>query len=191
MGTASKPGFCFTESNWHEENGNSIIHRHQKWLMMLELINEPEPIFTYRLSSWLSTIYTQSSFQCPGYNVQLHLMEGHRWSEWEWSHNFIAIIPILTLTRSGSTYDPKKRFEVILKWLIKKYNEIKIIKNNLIHWIAQSAWTAKYTTSLQRGKPCNEFPGTALNNLDVEVPVKLEFWGMWSTYLLPSFPGPF
>ena len=35
----------------------------------------------------------------------------------------------------------------------------------------------------------NECPAMTLNNLNGEVPVMLELWGMWSTPLMPSLPG--
>ena len=38
--------------------------------------------------------------------------------------------------------------------------------------------------------PPNECPGYITKQFDGEVPVMLEFWGMWSTTLLPSLPGP-
>ena len=50
------------------------------------------------------------------------------------------------------------------------------------------------TASLQRGKtahpPSNECPGYDIKQSDGEAPVMLELWGMWSTPLLLSLPGP-
>ena len=36
----------------------------------------------------------------------------------------------------------------------------------------------------------NECPGYDTKQFDVEAPVMLELWGIWSTPLLPLFPGP-
>ena len=38
--------------------------------------------------------------------------------------------------------------------------------------------------------PANECPGYDTKQSDGEVTVMLELWGMQSTTLLPSFPGP-
>ena len=47
------------------------------------------------------------------------------------------------------------------------------------------------TAPLQRGStPSKECPGYDTKQCDGEVPVMLEFWGMRSTPLLPSLPGP-
>ena len=46
---------------------------------------------------------------------------------------------------------------------------------------------AQSTLSQQRS---NECPIYDTKQSDGEVPVMLEFWGMWSTPLLPSLPGP-
>ena len=47
------------------------------------------------------------------------------------------------------------------------------------------------TAPLQRGKiPPNECPVYDTKQSDGEVPVMLELWGMQSTPLLPSLPGP-
>ena len=47
------------------------------------------------------------------------------------------------------------------------------------------------TASQQRGKtPPNECPGYDNIQSDGEVPAVQELWGMWSTPLLPSLPGP-
>ena len=44
---------------------------------------------------------------------------------------------------------------------------------------------------MHRGKtPPNECPGYDTKQSDGEVPVMLELWGMRSTPLLPSLPGP-
>ena len=44
--------------------------------------------------------------------------------------------------------------------------------------MAQLAGAAEYTDCISH---CNQSDG--------EAPVKLEFWGMWSTTLLPLLPG--
>ena len=47
------------------------------------------------------------------------------------------------------------------------------------------------TASLQTSEtPPNECPGYDLKQSDGETSVMLELWGMRSTLLLPSFPGP-
>ena len=62
--------------------------------------------------------------------------------------------------------------------------------------VAQLSRTVEYTptASLQRGKTPttnnNECPGYDTKQSDDEVPVMLELWGMQSTSLLPSLPGP-
>ena len=38
--------------------------------------------------------------------------------------------------------------------------------------------------------PPNECPGYDSKQSDGEVPAMIKLWGMWSTSLLPSFPGP-
>ena len=45
---------------------------------------------------------------------------------------------------------------------------------------------------MQRGKtsPPNECPGYDTKQSDGEIPAMQELWGMWSTPLLPSLPGP-
>ena len=50
----------------------------------------------------------------------------------------------------------------------------------------------KPTTSLQRGKTFspNKYPGHDIKQSEGEAPVMLEFWGMQSTPLMPSLPGP-
>ena len=45
-------------------------------------------------------------------------------------------------------------------------------------------------TPLQRGNPTNECPCYDTKQSDGEVPAMLELWGIRSTPLLPSLPGP-
>ena len=57
---------------------------------------------------------------------------------------------------------------------------------------AQSAGTAEYTDCIfaEEKDSLNECPGFDTKQSDVEVPVKLEIWGMRSTPSLPSLPRP-
>ena len=51
--------------------------------------------------------------------------------------------------------------------------------------------TAEYTDCISAERiPPHEFPGYDTKQSDGEVPVMLEFWGMWSTLLSPLLPGP-
>ena len=60
--------------------------------------------------------------------------------------------------------------------------------------IAQSAGAVEYTDCTSAGgktpPPHNECPGYDTKQSDGEVPAVLELWGMQSTPLLPSLPGP-
>ena len=58
--------------------------------------------------------------------------------------------------------------------------------------IAQSAGAVEYTdcTAAEGNSPTNEYPGYDTKQSDGEVPAVLELWGMRSTPLLPSLPGP-
>ena len=59
--------------------------------------------------------------------------------------------------------------------------------------MAQSAGAVEYTDcfSEEGMKPhSKEWPGYDTKQFDGEVPVMLELWGMWTTPLLPSLPGP-
>ena len=51
--------------------------------------------------------------------------------------------------------------------------------------MAQLAGAVEYTDSIP-----NECPGYDSKQSDGEVPVMLEFWGMWNTPSLPLLPGP-
>ena len=57
---------------------------------------------------------------------------------------------------------------------------------------AQSAGTEEYTDciSAERQDSPNECPGYNTKQSDGEVPVMLELWGIRTTPLLPSLPGP-
>ena len=56
---------------------------------------------------------------------------------------------------------------------------------------AQSIGAVKYTDcfSAEGLDPPNEYPGYYTKQSDGEAPVMLEFWGMRSTFSLPSLPG--
>ena len=53
--------------------------------------------------------------------------------------------------------------------------------------MAQSTGTAEYTNCISVDIKC---PRYDTKQSDVEAPVMLELWGMQSTSLLPSLPGP-
>ena len=59
------------------------------------------------------------------------------------------------------------------------------------NFFAQSTWTVKYTDcfSAEKSVSSNKCPRYDTKQTDGEVPVILEFWGMWSTPSLPSLPG--
>ena len=59
-------------------------------------------------------------------------------------------------------------------------------------YVAQSAGAVEYTDcfSAEGQEPPNECPGYDTKQFDGEVPAVLELWGIWSTPLLPSLPGP-
>ena len=52
------------------------------------------------------------------------------------------------------------------------------------------AGAVKYTDCCSADSPTNECPGYDTKQSDGEVPVVLELWGMRTTLLLPSLPGP-
>ena len=55
--------------------------------------------------------------------------------------------------------------------------------------MAPSAGAAEYTDCISADSP-NKCPGYDTKQSDGEAPVMLELWGMQSTPLLPSLPGP-
>ena len=57
-------------------------------------------------------------------------------------------------------------------------------------WPSQLELQNTPTASLQKGKtPPNECPAYDTKQSDGEAPVKLKFWGMRNSSLLPSLPG--
>ena len=63
----------------------------------------------------------------------------------------------------------------------------------LSDWISQFAGAVEYTdcTSAEGWNPSpHECPGYDTKQSYGEVPMMLEFWGMWSTPSLPLLPGP-
>ena len=71
--------------------------------------------------------------------------------------------------------------------------KIFIIEGIYTMIFAQSAGAVEYTDfSAERVRPPspNECPGYDTKQSDGKVPVMLKFWGMWSTSLLLSLPGP-
>ena len=58
------------------------------------------------------------------------------------------------------------------------------MRTRLPFTFAQSAGAVEYTDCF------SECPGYDTKQSDDEVPAMLELWGMWSTPLLPSLPGP-
>ena len=70
---------------------------------------------------------------------------------------------------------------------IHTYIHIYIHKNTYYLYIfAQSTGAAP----LEMGKTLHECSAYDTKQSDGEVPVMLEFWGMWSTPSLPLLPGP-
>ena len=82
-----------------------------------------------------------------------------------------------------------KEVHTFPKGISPKVNLIERVMVKLI--FAQSAGAVEYTDCFSaEGYPPNECPGYDTKQSDGEVPAMLELWGMQSTPLLPSLPGP-
>ena len=80
---------------------------------------------------------------------------------------------------------------------LRNFDNIKCSINTKIIRISLNLWPSWLrlqntpTASLQRAKaPPNGCPGYDITQSDGEAQVMVEFWGMLSTSLLPSFPHP-
>ena len=81
----------------------------------------------------------------------------------------------------------KEPNESVTDYIIRTKSNVNITKKCLV----QSAGAVEYTDCFSvEWYPRNECPGYDTKQSDGEVPAMLELWGMQSTPLLPSLPGP-